>query len=114
MSITPDVLVAQPCSADHSCPSDFQFPFTSSSQAISEPLELLGEGNDPRLPDDPLDQIQWPETRELAEKHTKDPFIFGDLDKLEPSISARKKIQVKVGAKSALALVVFQPTLAVN
>ena len=82
-----------------------------SDRAISDPLRFLGEGYDVRLPNDPL---SWPQTRELAENHTSNPYRLEALDDLEPSISARKKVQVKVGAKSALARFVFQSTLVVK
>lgn len=84
-----------------------------SDRAISDPMKLLGDCYDTGLPNDPL---SWPQTRELADQHPSNPYTFGvgELDNLKPSIIVREKVQVKVGAKSALARVVFQPTLAVK
>ena len=74
-------------------------------------MRLLGDCYDDRLPDDPL---SWAEAQALAMKDTSNPYEFKELDKIQPSIIVREKVQMKVGAKSALARVVFQPTLVVK
>lgn len=98
-----------PYSADHPWPPDFKLPFVTSDPPISDPLRLFGKDYDPNLPDDPLDQLNYPQTLQLVNDQPSNPYEFGDLDDLQPSISARPKIQI--GPYSALAQVAFQPRL---
>ncbi len=53
-----------------------------------------------------------PETRALIDSHILENFDFEELDDLEPSLSARPKIQV--GRQSALARLVFEPDVIVK
>ena len=74
-------------------------------------MRLIGDCYDNRLPSDPL---SWPQTKALAEVHLSNPYDFKELDNLKPSIIAREKVLLGVGAKSALARVAFQPALVVK
>lgn len=100
--------------ADHPYPPHFQLPIQASGLPISVPLKGLGNKNlDTPLLSDPLDLLSWPQTRELAKNHTSNPFNFKeDLKRLEPSLSARPKVQV--GPQSALIDLIFQPKLGIK
>lgn len=99
-------------SADHPCSSDFKVPFVASDLLISKPLKQIGESYKLPIDSDPMDPKTQPMLRKLVKDHVSNPFVFAELEKLEPNTSTRYKIQV--GPQSVLAQKVLRPNLAIK